>query len=89
MGWEIWNVLPWRVSNSDPVSLLQSPLPAPGPAEARRQADSACGAGWREPDAGAVRQAGGRQHQDEAPDGGDLRAFNRQREAVVQVEVTS
>lgn len=71
------------------MSLLQSPLPAPGPAEARRQADSACGAGWREPDAGAVRQAGGRQHQDEAPDGGDLRAFNRQREAVVQVEVTS
>lgn len=62
---------------------------APGSAEARRQADSARGAGRREPDAGAVRQAGGRQHQDEAPDGGDLRAFNRQREAVVQVEVTS
>ncbi|XP_029281638.1 protein-L-isoaspartate(D-aspartate) O-methyltransferase-like [Cottoperca gobio] len=47
------------------------------------------GPGGGEPDAGAIRQAGGRQHQNEALDGGDLCAFNRQRQAVVQVEVTS
>lgn len=44
--------------------------------------------GWK-PNAGAVRQAGGRKHQNEALDGSDICAFNRQREAVVQVEVTS
>lgn len=68
----------------DPVSLLAS-----GPAEARRPADSAGGPSGGKPDAGAVRQDGGRQHQNEALDGGDLCAFNRQRQAVVQVEVTS
>lgn len=65
------------------------PLPAPGPAEARRAAHPARGSRRGEPDAGTVRQAGGRQHQNEALDGGDLCAFNRQREAVVQVEVNS
>lgn len=64
-------------------------LPAPGPVEARRPADSARRPGGRKPDAGAVRQNGGRQHQNEGLDGGDLCAFNRQRQAVVQVEVTS
>lgn len=64
-------------------------LPAPGPAEAWREADPARRPCWGEPDAGAVRQAGGRQHQNEALDGGDLCAFNRQRKAVVQVEVNS
>lgn len=64
-------------------------LSAPGAAEARRSPHSPCGSGGRKPDAGAVRQAGGRQHQDEALDGGDLCAFNRQRKAMVQVEVTS
>lgn len=64
-------------------------LPAPGPAEARRAAHPARRPRRGEPDAGAVRQAGGRQHQNEALDGGDLCAFNRQREAVVQVEVNS
>lgn len=64
-------------------------LPAPGPAEARRQAHPARRPRRGEPDAGAVRQAGGRQHQNEALDGGDLCAFNRQRKAVVQVEVNS
>lgn len=68
------------------VSLSLSAL---GPAEARRPADPARGPGRGEPDAGAVRQDGGRQHQNEALDGGDLCAFNRQRQAVVQVEVTS
>lgn len=62
---------------------------APGPAEAGRATHPARGPGGGEPDAGAVRQAGGRKHQDEASDGGDLRAFNGQRQAVVQVEVTS
>lgn len=66
-----------------------SPPPAPGAAEARRAAHPARGPRRGQPDAGAVRQAGGRQHQDEALDGGDLCAFNRQREAVVQVEVNS
>lgn len=60
-----------------------------GPAEARRASHPASRPSWREPDVGAARQAGGRQHQNEAPHGGDLRAFNRQRQAVVQVEVTS
>lgn len=60
-----------------------------GPAEARWASDPASGACRREPNAGATRQDGGRQHQNEAPNGGDLRAFNRQRQAVVQVEVTS
>lgn len=64
-------------------------LPASGSVEARRPADSARRPGGRKPDAGAVRQVGGRQHQNEALDGGDLCAFNRQRQAVVQVEVTS
>lgn len=67
---------------------LLSPT-ASGPVEARRASDSARRPGGGEPDAGAVRQAGGRQHQNEALDGGDLCAFNRQRQAVVQVEVTS
>ena len=65
------------------------PPPAAGPAEAGRPSHLA---GWpcrRQPDAGAVRQNGGRQHHHETLDGGDLCAFNRQREAVVQVEVTS
>lgn len=62
---------------------------APGPAEARRPAHPACRPGGRKPNAGAVRQNGRRQHQNEALDGGDLCAFNRQRKAVVQVEVTS
>ena len=62
---------------------------APGPAEAWRTAHPARGPSGGEPDAGAVRQAGGRKHQDEASDGRDLRAFNGQRQAVVQVEVTS
>ena len=62
---------------------------APGSAEARWPAHPARGPSRRQPDAGAVRQDGGRQHQNEAPNGGDLRAFNRQRQAVVQVEVTS
>lgn len=60
-----------------------------GPAEAGWASDPASGACRREPNAGAARQDGGRQHQNEAPNGGDLRAFNRQRQAVVQVEVTS
>lgn len=60
-----------------------------GPAEARRASDPACRPRRREPDAGAVRQAGGWQYQNEATDGRDLRAFNRQRQAVVKVEVTS
>lgn len=64
-------------------------LPASGAAKARRAAHPARWPRRGEPDAGAVRQAGGRQHQDEALDGGDLCAFNRQREAVVQVEVNS
>lgn len=59
------------------------------PVEAWRPTDSARRPGRRQPDAGAVRQVGGRQHQNEALDGGDLCAFNRQREAVVKVEVTS
>lgn len=62
---------------------------AVGPAETGWASDPASGACRREPDAGAARQDGGRQHQNEAPNGGDLRAFNRQRQAVVQVEVTS
>lgn len=64
-------------------------LSASGPVEAWWPADSARRPGGRKPDAGAVRQNGGRQHQNEALDGGDLCAFNRQRQAVVQVEVTS
>lgn len=59
------------------------------PAEAWRPTHSARRAGRRQPDARAVWQVGGRQHQNEALDGGDLCAFNRQREAVVKVEVTS
>lgn len=64
-------------------------LLASGPVEARGAADSSCWPGGRKSNAGAVRQNGGRQHQNEALDGGDLCAFNRQRQAVVQVEVTS
>lgn len=64
-------------------------LPASGPAEAWWTADFARWPSGRKPDAGAVRQVGGRKHQNEALDGGDLCAFNRQRQAVVQVEVTS
>ncbi|XP_054618103.1 protein-L-isoaspartate(D-aspartate) O-methyltransferase isoform X1 [Dunckerocampus dactyliophorus] len=64
-------------------------LPPPGPVEARRSSHSAGGPGGRQPDVGAIRQAGGRQHQNEALDGGDICAFNGQRQAVVQVEVTS
>lgn len=64
-------------------------LPASWPVEAWRPADSSRWPGGGKPDAGAVRQNGGRQHQNEALDGGDLCAFNRQRQAVVQVEVTS
>lgn len=60
-----------------------------GPAEARWASDSAGRASRREPDAGAVWQIGGWQYQNEATDGRDLRAFNRQRQAVVKVEVTS
>ncbi|KAM8831877.1 protein-L-isoaspartate(D-aspartate) O-methyltransferase isoform 3-T4 [Spinachia spinachia] len=67
----------------------QCPPSSPGPVEARRPADSARRPGGGEPDAGAVRQVGGRQHQNEAADGSDLCAFNGQRQAVVQVEVTS
>lgn len=63
--------------------------PASGPAEAWWAADFARRPRGRKPDAGAVRQDGGRQHQNETLDGGDLCAFNRQRQAVVQVEVTS
>lgn len=70
----------------DPLSLTRSAL---GPVEARRSADPPRRPRGRKPDAGAVRQDGGRQHQNEALDGGDLCAFNRQRQAVVQVEVTS
>lgn len=60
-----------------------------GPAETRWAANPSRRTGRRKPDAGAARQAGGRQHQNETPHGGDLRAFNRQRQAVVKVEVTS
>lgn len=62
---------------------------AVGPVEAWWASDSAGGACRRKPDVGTARQVGGWQHQNEAPHGGDLRAFNRQRQAVVQVEVTS
>lgn len=74
---------------NEPVAPPLASLPAPGPAEARGQAHPARRPRRGEPDAGAVRQAGGRQHQNEALDGGDLCAFNRQRKAVVQVEVNS
>lgn len=71
------------------LTLFSPASSAFGPVEARRASDSPGWPGRRQPDAGAIRQDGGRQHQDEALDGGDLCAFNRQRQAVVQVEVTS
>lgn len=60
-----------------------------GPVETRWPAHPARRPSGGEPDARAVRQNGGWQHQNETLDGGDLCAFNRQRKAVVQVEVTS
>lgn len=81
------------VSMEEPTCFLTHLCPhthtAPGSAETRRPAHPARGPCGRQPNAGAVRQAGGRKHQNEAADGSDLCAFNRQREAVVQVEVTS
>lgn len=74
----------WNVTRGNVLS-----FPAFGPVEARRPADFACRPGGGEPDATAVWQNGRWQHQNEALDGGDLCAFNRQREAVVKVEVTS
>lgn len=74
----------WNVTCGNLLS-----VPAFGWVEARRPADFACRPGRGEPDATSVWQNGRWHHQNEALDGGDLCAFNRQREAVVKVEVTS